>query len=544
MKFNNVLILGSGQIGKEVARRLLEKEPDLMVIHNLRKEETETCVENFEKIFKNTKFVKSYGDTFMPYNLNKVYDMKEKLEHQDELINFFYSDLDEEVLKKSTVYQLVAKYNPDIIVDAMNSGTVLGSHFNPDEIKREIANDSVAKDVYVTHLLNDYTQKAVNFVLSVKLAMEEFKVKKFIKVSTTGLGGMGMNMPYTHGDTPKSSLSYALMGKISASGTLHQLLWRLASDVDLDISLIIPSTYVGYDSAKFEPIETDIGLIKKFEKFENKKLAVGEKLSYANGDEKDEYLEFPVVRAGENHVYSLYELNALTAIGQMEAITKEEVADAVIEDLFGKRRRNMLYEMDKASLGPTYAGCAMAEKSKNEIKELMDKHNVTSIATGNLGATSAKDLYELYLIKCVCETVDKLRNCNSELIHKSICEYLNDNPELVVEMVSLGLPVVKEDKEIYIGKYSLYPSVKDDLTVTEERLEHWISTAWVDVRIDAVEKWRNFIIRAYEDANKLSERKTFMLNRNISAIKDNYDVGEILAYYLNMKESGRKSLDV
>ena len=228
----------------------------------------------------------------------------------------------------------------------------------------------------------------------------------------------------------------------------------------------------------------------------------------------------------------------------MEAITKEEVADAVIEDLLGKRRRNMLYEMDKASLGPTYAGCAMAEKSKNEIKELMDQHNVTSIATGNLGATSAKDLYELYLIKCVCETVGKLRNCNSELIHKSICEYLNDNPELVVEMVSLGLPVVKEDKEIYIGKYSLYPSDKDDLTVTEEKLEHWISTAWVDVRIGAVEKWRNFIIRAYEDANKLSEQKTFMLNRNISAIKDNYDVGEILAYYLNMQESGRKSLDV
>lgn len=470
--------------------------------------------------------------------------MKEKLKHQDELINFFYSDLDEEVLKKSTVYQLVAKYNPDIIVDAMNSGTVLGSHFNPDEIKREVVNDSVAKDVYVTHLLNDYTQKAVNFVLSVKLAMEEFKVKKFIKVSTTGLGGMSMNMPYTHGDTPKSSLSYALMGKISASGTLHHLLWRLASDVDLDVSLIIPSTYVGYDSAKFEPIETDIGLIKKFEDFEDKKLTVGEKLSYASGNEKDEYLEFPVVRAGENHVYSLYELSALTAIGQMEAITKEEVADAVIEDLFGKRRRNMLYEMDKASLGPTYAGCAMAEKSKNEIKELMDKHNVTSIATGNLGATSAKDLYEIYLIKCVCETVDKLRNCNSDVIHKAICEYLNENPELVVEMVSLGLPVVKENKEIYIGKYSLYPSVKDDLTVTEEKLEHWINTAWVDVRIGAVDKWRNFIINAYEDAKKFSEYKTFKLNRNISAIKDDYDVGEILAYYLNMKESGRKRLDV
>ena len=75
MNFNSVLILGSGQIGKEVARRLLEKQPDPMVIHNLKKEETDTCVKKFEEVFENTKFVKSYGDAFMPYKLNKVYDI-------------------------------------------------------------------------------------------------------------------------------------------------------------------------------------------------------------------------------------------------------------------------------------------------------------------------------------------------------------------------------------------------------------------------------------------------------------------------------------
>ena len=66
MDFNSVLILGSGQIGKEVARRLLEKGPDLMVIHNLRKEETDTCVDNFEKIFKNTKKV-FYSLDLLPF---------------------------------------------------------------------------------------------------------------------------------------------------------------------------------------------------------------------------------------------------------------------------------------------------------------------------------------------------------------------------------------------------------------------------------------------------------------------------------------------
>lgn len=545
MQFDTILILGSGQIGKEVIRRLLAYKPKTVIVHNLRKQETDASVEYLEKFNKGTSFIKSYGDAFMPYNLNKCDTTAEKLAHKDELLEFFYSDLSEDVLKQSTLYNLVSLYKPDAIIDAMNSGTTLGSHFDPDAIKHAVSQKDRLGTAFVTHLLNDFAPKAINFVLSLKLAMEDFKVKKFLKVSTTGLGGMGMNMPYTHGDTPKSSLSYALMGKISASGTLHQLLWRLASDVDLDISLIIPSTYVGYDSAMFEPIETDMGLIKKFDKFESKELRLGEKLSYAAGDISDEYLTFPVVRAGENHVYSLYELDALTAIGQMEAITKEEVANTVIEDLFGKRRRNMLYEMDKASLGPTYAGHAMAEHSKDELKTLMEANHVNSIATGNLGATTAKYLYELYLIKTVCPTVDVLRNTSVSDIYSSICEYLKENnSDIVTEMVSLGLPVVTSSNNVYIGKYTLYPSSKDDQVVTDENLETWIRTAWVDIRETSIEKWRDIIIQSYEDASKFSSDVTMKLNRDINAITNDYNIGQILAYHLNMHEKGRKRSEV
>lgn len=40
----------------------------------------------------------------------------------------------------------------------------------------------------------------------------------------------------------------------------------------------------------------------------------------------------------------------------------------------------------------------------------MKKNNSTSIATGNLGVTVAKRLYELYMIKQVCKTVDELKS--------------------------------------------------------------------------------------------------------------------------------------
>ena len=207
-------------------------------------------------------------------------------------------------------------------------------------------------------------------------------------------------MPYTHGDTPRSSLSFALMGKISAAGVLHQLLWNLSHTTHLNISLLIPSTFVGYDCTKFEPIETDIGLIKKIKQPKKLQLKEGKKLTYFKGTSND-YLEFPVVRAGENHVYSLYELSALTSLGQMEAITKEEVANAAMEDICGKSKKNLLNYMDAGMLSPTFAGKAMVEKIKTEIRNLTAQNNTTSIATGNLGVTVAKRLYEFYMIMFV-----------------------------------------------------------------------------------------------------------------------------------------------
>lgn len=535
-----VLVIGAGQIGKAIARRILDFNPEKVIFHNLTKSESDFCVKYFQKFCNDTELISSYGDVFMPYELNKAYSMEEKLQNKEALLDFYYSEFNDETLKLSTIYNLVAEYRPDIIIDAMNSGTVLGCNFNPDAVKNIVHQGNVETDTVAQILLNDFVPKAINFVYSLKLAMEEFGIQKYLKVSTTGLGGMGMNMPYTHGDTPKSALSYALMGKVSAAGVLHQLLWSLSHTNGLNISLIVPSTYVGYDSAKFEPIETDVGLIKKLEGFENKILTMGEKLAYSDKKENSKYLEFPVVRAGENHVYSLYELNALTAVGQMEAITKEEVADAAIEDILGRSKKNLLNYMDAGTLGPTFAGRVMSEKSKKELMTLMKDHNVTSIATGNLGATVAKELYELYLIKAICGTVDELKNKSAEEIYVGICDYLNKNSSIITEMISLGLPVIKENNEIYIGNYSLYPTKHNDLTITPENLEKWSKVAWVDLRIKTIKNWRDRIIEIYNDAMVLSSDRTFKLNRAISAIENDYDIGELLAYHFNMQEKGRK----
>ena len=539
-----ILVLGVGQIGKAITKKIIEQNPERIILHNLTAKESEYCCEHFSKYCKNIDLIPSYGDVFLPFEFNKLTTMKEQLKNKDALLNFYYSDLSPDILKKSTLYKLVQKWKPDLIIDAINSGTVLGNHYKPELILSSVSkNADIDVNTCSEILLNDFVPKAINFVYSLKLVMEDFKIKKYLKVSTTGLGGMGMNMPYTHGDTPKSSLSFALMGKISAAGVLHQLLWNLSHTTHHNISLLVPSTFVGYDSAKYEPIETDVGLVKKISNPKKIKLKSGETLTYSKGL-SDEYLEFPVVRAGENHVYSLYELSALTSIGQMEAITKEEVANAAMEDICGKTKKNLLSYMDAGMLGSTFAGKAMVEKIKTEIRQLMQKNNSTSIATGNLGVTVAKRLYELYMIKQVCKTVEALRFVDIKKLYDLIVENLETNKDLLVEILSLGLPIVTENDNIYIGEYSLYPGKDCDLTITGERLEKWIQVGWVDLPVENILFWKETIDYVYNDAKQVLSDKNFILNRDAFSIENDYDIGEVLAYYYNLQEKGRKTCDV
>lgn len=539
-----ILVLGVGQIGKAITRRIIEQKPEKIILHNLTKNESDNCCKYFSKYCKNIELISSYGNIFMPYEFNKLTNMQEKLSCKDELLQFYYSDLGPDILKKSTLYKLVQKWHPDLIVDAINSGTVLGNHYKPELILSKVSKSAqIDVNTSVSILLNDFVPKAINFVYSLKLAMEDFKVKKYLKISTTGLGGMGMNMPYTHGDTPKSSLSFALMGKISAAGVLHQLLWNLSHTTNLNISLLIPATFVGYDSTKFEPIETDVGLVKKINNPKKLRLKEGDTLEYSKGV-SEEYLKFPVVRAGENHVYSLYELSALTAVGQMEAITKEEVANAAIEDICGQTKKNMLNYMDSGMLSSTFAGKTMVEKIKTELLNLMQENRTTSIATGNLGVTVAKRLYELYMIKKVCKTVDDLKKIDIKELYDSIVQNLESDKGLIIEMLSLGLPIVTENENVYIGDYSLFPGKDSNLTVTRERLEKWIQVGWVDLRAENILFWKETIDYVYNDAKKVLDDKNFILNRDAAAIDNDYDIGEILAYYYNLQEKGRKTCNI
>lgn len=530
--YKTILFIGTGQIGKAILNKIFEFEPKTIIIHNLTKKTSDTVCKKYAKKYPSIKFVPSYGNIFMPYKLKNVGN-NDLYSVSDEIINYFYSEMTCELLEQSSIVTLIKKYNPELIIDAINSATVLGNSYNP-ELKRkryEENSDICCKEMMV----DDYTTKIINFVYSLKYGMEIYKVKKYIKVSTTGLGGMGINMPYTHGDNPKLQLSSALMGKISASGVLHQLLWNLEHTRGLDISLVIPGTFVGYDSVMSEPIETDKGLLKRRKYVSAIDIKYGDILHY-NNHLSDDYLEFPVVRAGENHVYSQYELEVLTALGQMEAITKEEVANYVISNIKGQKSKDIFSSLNNAMLSPTYAGRDMVMEIENKFKNISTQKY--GIATGNLGVTLSKQLYELYLLKLCCSTIAELRKIDINVIIEKINKLLTK--ELISEIISLGIPVLTDSNKLYIGDYSLVPSNNDDKVMSIENINKWCEIGWVDLRRDNLQNWCSKLIEVYEDALDKRKNCDYCIDKAIAQITDDYNIASYLAYYNNLTNKGRK----
>ena len=534
MNHKCILFIGTGQIGRAILNKIILNNPNSLkkiIIHNLTKIESDVVCKKYASMYANIDFVSSYGNIFMPYSLKNL-NNHDLIDKSDDLIKYFYKEIDQSVLEQSTIVTLIKKHKPSLIIDAINTATVLGNAYNPEyDLKFYLENpiDSAKK-----LMVNDYTTKLINFVYSLKYGIETYGVKKYIKVSTTGLGGMGINMPYTHGDNPKMNLSSALMGKISASGVLHQLLWNLEHTIGDNVSLIIPGTFVGYDSVKSEPIETDKGLLFKRKAPKTYNLLKQDNLKY-NDTMTKEYLEFPVVRAGENHVYSKLELNVLTAIGQMEGITKEEVANKVIDCINGKSSNDILVALNNAMLKPTYLGREMIYDINCNFKKI---NYDLGIATGNLGVALSKKLYELFLIKSAYSTIEKLRKEKINNIVEKVNMQLNK--PIIEEANTLGIPILDYNNNFYVGDYSLIPnSDYDDKNINEENIEKWAKLGWVDLRKENIQWLVNMLFRVYDDAierNKICDNDIYL---NFKKIENDYDIAEYLAYYNNLERRGR-----
>jgi len=256
MKGKTILILGAGQIGEACALKSILHNPKRIVLHTLTEEESILAKKNVEKHIGSRKIdiQTSWGNALVTKGLMLI--NREDL-HSDKnrkkIVDYNYAFLSDELIKKSSLYHIVKKWKPDYIFDGINTATVVGYQDDPYSLPRKIINEKGRDQTNSTEqlLAANIIPSLIRFTQALKKALQDFDVKCYVKISTTGLGGMGDNLFYTHGDVNEPGMSSGILGKVAAAGIIHQLFWSLSHTPGINIKVVVPAALVGWQKVDF-----------------------------------------------------------------------------------------------------------------------------------------------------------------------------------------------------------------------------------------------------------------------------------------------------
>ena len=545
IKDSTILVLGAGQIGRAACVEIIKREPRILVLHTLTEEESRESLEWIENNFREmgTKVIASAGDVL-------IVDPSSKMSE----IDYRFGTFTPELYKSSQLWKLIDKFKPDMIVDGINTATVVGYGHDPfttsRKIKKAIEGDKLPGadaviELFRESLLAEAIPPLVRFTQVLHRAMIEFSVKRYVKISTSGLGGMGFNLQYTHGDIGEPGCSPRLLGKVAASGILNQLIWTLSHTPGLDVKMIIPTALVGW-----EDITSDVTVRRNGESVSIQLVDCEQPKSLSEENvftghcpfELGESLKMVAIDSGENGYYGLGDMTTITTLGQMGCITKEEVGMAVADSLEGSSRYDVCAAMDSACLGPSFN----AAYERHYILEKMRKMDATldtsSVAIGNLGPKVSKHLWELEILRQLCKDLTNVYNNDAEdLAQAAEKMILQSNPGLRRQILSLKMPILLENNRILLGAAWQIPAEKEPQNIPDN-IENWAQEGWVDIRASRIQRWQKEIGKIFEFFRQSSKSPQVKLQRNWQSISLNEDfsVGEVLGLIYSLNGGDRK----
>ena len=521
---------GGGMVGRAVCRELLKNRPARIVVCSLHEEESKLAIqtlqeelERAEKLTHNhptVELVPEWGNLFARDSLRHRTGNQamQTPEGRAAIIEDTLTPMSATVARRFYLYQLVLQYRPQVIIDAMNTATGIAysdifSHAR--QVWREVQDESTNKDSVEKLLCSLYIPQLIRHVDVLYRAMVAVDTKAYVKLGTSGTGGMGWNIPYTHGEERPSSV---LLSKSAVAGAHTLLLFLLArtpgiaslENEDEVVSKAPPATMeikptamIGWRGIGHGPIHKR-GRPVELEEVDLKTAipATGtlklddpalEKLS-------GRLLETVFVDTGENGLFSTEEFVAITSPGQMEFVTPEEIARNVVDEVRGVNTgKDVINALNVTCMGPTYRAGFQRQRAIQKLRELESRHGVDSVAFENLGPPRlSKLLYEAYYLKRLFgDLQDVLKHEPGQLV-KQIFELLEQQPDLLATPVSIGIPVLFEkdgQPQLLRGRQikTPPPSGNNEVQLDGHNLEEWARAGWIDLRPANLELWQQRI---------------------------------------------------
>jgi hypothetical protein len=525
-----VLVLGGGGlVGSAVCRKLVDEKPKRIVVATLTRAEAVDAVAMFQKEFprlKSSFFVPWWGNIFVRHELKdtKREDIINDTRARLKLIEDMLDELSEPIIRRSSIFQLINKHKPDIIIDCINSATAIAyqdifasARTVLQELKMKKAGSSHSGSVTdsIERLLCTlYTPQLIRHVQLLYRSMHESGTKFYVKIGTSGTGGMGLNIPYTHSEERPSSV---LLSKSAMAGAHTLLLFLMGRTPDAPITKEVkPTAAIAWKRVAYGEIRKRGKPIELVDCPPSQGVKLNGTISIAAKNVAKplgKTLKSVFIDTGENGLFSRGEFEAITTPGQMEFVTPEEIAEDVIYEIKGGNTgRDIINALDNATLGPTYRAGYLYQSAKREIEDLEQQYNVDSVAFEMLGPPRlSKLLYEAYLLKrCYPDIPSVVKTTASALSHK-LCSMIESDVALRSRIISIGIPILMPDgKTLLRGKEIKIPAqrAEKELPITKKNIDLWAHDGWVDLRAANMELWKSRLAQIVQMVESIPDGDT------------------------------------
>jgi hypothetical protein len=498
-----VLILGgSGLVGRAVVRRLLAFAPKRIVLVALYEDEVEQGAAWLRQFAGDTAIDAEWGDVFLPTPVAKL-DRQALLadpEHRGLVLDDLLGDLSREVLERSFLFDLFQRYQPDAVVDCINTATAFAYRDVFASASRLLAAaraGEVTRELVEEHLLSIPMPQLIRHVQIMLECLRSGCTEAYVKIGTSGTGGMGLNIPYTHSEEKPSR---TLLTKSAVAGAHSLLLFLVARTPGAPATIEVkPTAAIGWREIAHGTIRqrgTPVAMVDCPEPLALEgAFGAGATGWVALG----KVLESVYADLGENGQFSRGEFEVVTAIRQMEFITPEEVANYVVLELQGQPTgRDVIAALDAATAGPTYEAGVLRQVAIERLRALEREHGVDSVAFEELGPPRlSKLLYESYICSRLRSSAAALAQSDPAALAAEAARLVADDRDLRTTIISVGLPIIVSDTEAYRG-----PSVK--VPPADGGVERAAGRGWVDLRTANCGVW---IARAERLVKQAAERE-------------------------------------
>lgn len=553
----NVLVLGGfGLVGSAVCRELLRHRPRRLVVSSLRRGEAEAAVRTLrgESPAADTEIVPAWGDVLLraewqatPPGIHPRTAVLTDPARRRRLVADILDELDEGILKSSLLYRVIQGEEPagppaDIVIDCMNTATAV-AYQNIFQSARRLqgrieSGQTTDWPEEVERLLASlYTPNLVRHVQILYEAMRRAGTQAYVKVGTSGTGGMGFNIPYTHGEEKPSRLVLSKSAVAGAQTLLLFLMARTPGGPSI-VKEIKPTAAIAWKSIGYGPITRGGRSIPLFDCPSGESYRLQDPGTLAPegefGRATGESLESVYIDTGENGLFAAGEFAALTTLGQMSFVTPEEIAHvAVAEIQGGNTGRDVIAALDGAVMGPSYRAGVMRHAALQKLRQLEAEHRVDSVAFEILGPPRlSKLLFEAHLIRRVTGTLSGALAIGAVALAGAAADEIERNARLRQQILSVGIPILLPDGMGLLRG----PAIKSF------EADH----GWVDLRPENMAAWQERLgaLRAGLQAAGSGDTSS-RLDRAYPSLgdwssTDAFDVGEVVGWVFNTEEDGRR----